>query len=513
MSRAGTSFVLAAGATLLALSLTASDSAATTITVVNNDGAGEGFNDPTPVAPVGGNPGTTLGAQRLNAFQFAAGIWASFINTSEEIRVAASFDSLQCDAMSAVLGVGKPHTAARDFSGAPVANTWYPIALANSLAGMDLDPGNDDIDVQFNSDFGNGCAFPGSFYLGLDGNPPGLNDSDLVTVLLHEMCHGLGFGTLVNLSSGAKAPPSGLDDTYMLNLEDHSTGTLWPAMTDGERVTSSVDTGDLHWVGTAVVAAGVMLSKGRHPSGHVEMFAPDPLEPGSSVSHWSDDLAPDEIMEPVYTGPNHNPRLAVFLLGDLGWSVNPPPVVPAPNKCASAKIKAAGKKTACLLALVGKSAASGDPIDSAKRQKCLTKFSAAFTKAELKGGCITTGDVDDIEDKIDVAADGPTSTLAAPLFPPTPNACQAAKIKATGKKAKCVLGLRAKVAGKGGSVDPLKLAKCTGKFGSAFTKAETKGGCETTGDVDDEETLVDAFVDDVDAELKGGSPSGAFLDP
>jgi hypothetical protein len=41
---------------------------AATITILNNDGAGVGFNDPTVVAPGGGNLGTTLGQQRLNAF-------------------------------------------------------------------------------------------------------------------------------------------------------------------------------------------------------------------------------------------------------------------------------------------------------------------------------------------------------------------------------------------------------------------------------------------------------------
>ena len=46
-----------------------------TFTIVNNDGAGEGFNDTTPVAPIGGNPGTTLGQQRLNVFQAAANVW------------------------------------------------------------------------------------------------------------------------------------------------------------------------------------------------------------------------------------------------------------------------------------------------------------------------------------------------------------------------------------------------------------------------------------------------------
>ena len=45
---------------------------AATITILNNDAAGVGFNDATPAAPVGGNSGTTLGQQRLIAFQAAA---------------------------------------------------------------------------------------------------------------------------------------------------------------------------------------------------------------------------------------------------------------------------------------------------------------------------------------------------------------------------------------------------------------------------------------------------------
>jgi hypothetical protein len=54
--------------------LTGGVSHATTITIVNQDGVNEGFNDPTPAAPVGGNPGTTVGAQRLFVFQHAADI-------------------------------------------------------------------------------------------------------------------------------------------------------------------------------------------------------------------------------------------------------------------------------------------------------------------------------------------------------------------------------------------------------------------------------------------------------
>ena len=41
--------------------------AAATITIVNANEPGVGFNDPTPALPVGGNNGTTLGQQRLIA--------------------------------------------------------------------------------------------------------------------------------------------------------------------------------------------------------------------------------------------------------------------------------------------------------------------------------------------------------------------------------------------------------------------------------------------------------------
>src|SRR5436309_11788584 len=79
--------------------------AASTITIINADGAGEGFNDPTPATPVGGNLGTTVGAQRLNVFQHAANIWAGYLPSNVEIKVRATFDPLTpCDSVSGVLG-------------------------------------------------------------------------------------------------------------------------------------------------------------------------------------------------------------------------------------------------------------------------------------------------------------------------------------------------------------------------------------------------------------------------
>jgi hypothetical protein len=171
------------------------------------DGAGEGFNDPTPWTPTGGNPATTLGQARLNAFQYAADIWASCLTSSEPIVVQARMDPQTCTATSAVLGAAGPVTVYADGGPPdppmPIPNTWYAQALANAIAGTDLVGGEPDIGATFNSNLNGdpGCLQGAGWYYGYDGNPPG-NDIDFISVVLHEIGHGLGFQTFVNLASG-----------------------------------------------------------------------------------------------------------------------------------------------------------------------------------------------------------------------------------------------------------------------------------------------------------------------
>ena len=240
---------------------------ATTIRLINRDGPGEGFNDPTPVAPVGGNSGTTIGEQRLIAFQYAVDQWAALLESPVEIRISATFDPLQCDSSSVTLGQAGPVSAFRDFAGAPAAATFYPSALADRLAGMDLEPNEDDIVAQFNSRFGTTCAFPAGWYNGLDSAPPN-NDSDLVTVVLHELGHGVGFLTFVDIQTGARM--DNLDDAFLTFLVDDRTGKTFPEMSNSERRSAIVATGHLKWNGAQVVAASGVLSSGA-------------MNPGTSV--------------------------------------------------------------------------------------------------------------------------------------------------------------------------------------------------------------------------------------
>jgi Dockerin type I domain len=310
----------AGSALLLIACLACATTARASIVVVNGDGEDEGFNDDSPRAPVGGNPGTTLGQQRYNVFQRAAEIWEQVIDAGVDIHVRATFDSLFCGMNVAVLGSAGAVSFFRDFTSAPRPATWYPAALANKLAGADLDPEAAEISAQFNSAVGTTCPFPFDWYYGLDGDVDD-DQIDLLTVVVHEIAHGLGFATIVQLATGVKGAGTGFDDAFMLFLEDHSTTKLYPNMTDAERVTASKDTGDLHWVGPGVVAGGVHLFAGRHdPSGHVRMFAPDPQLAGSSVSHFDAVLAPNELLEPAYVGPNHDVGLAEDALEDIGWA-------------------------------------------------------------------------------------------------------------------------------------------------------------------------------------------------
>ncbi|MDX1632536.1 MAG: hypothetical protein R3234_11775 [Thermoanaerobaculia bacterium] len=282
------------------------------------DPPGEGFNDPTPVSAVPGNPGTTLGEQRINAFVAAAEEWGEDLASGVPVVIEVEMPELPCAPESAVLGAAGPTTVFRDFPVAPRAATWYAAALANALVNEDLDPASPDIRSFFNlllDDADPDCLGGITWWYGIGGpSPPGT--VPFVTVVQHELAHGMGFSTFIDRETGEKF--GGFDDAYMVYLEDHSTGETWPEMTDQERIDSTVDTGDLHWIGPRAVEGGSVLTSGSHSSGHVLMYAPETNRPGSSVTHFDTSLSPDELMEPNLT-PEATDFLATPLLEDIGW--------------------------------------------------------------------------------------------------------------------------------------------------------------------------------------------------
>ena len=245
---------------LLALvSLFAAQAFAGAHIVVNNlDPAGTGFNDPTPAAPIGGNPGTTKGQQALNVFQQAANIWGANLDSTITINVDATFEPLTCSAAGSVLGSAGAQDVWSDFPNAEFSATWYHSALASKRSGIDLAAidGLHDIRARFNSQLATPVAICNNltWYFGYDGNE-GVNQIDLLAVVLHEFGHGLGFATFINKSTGAQL--AGQPDIYEHYLADDSTSTptSFLDMTNAQRAAAIIKPLHVIWNGAKVDTA------------------------------------------------------------------------------------------------------------------------------------------------------------------------------------------------------------------------------------------------------------------
>ena len=244
---------------VIALLPSAAARGSTTLVVNTADSAGVGFNDPAPVEPVGGNPARTLGGQRLAVFQEAARIWGQVLDSDVTINILANFQPLTCDATSGVLGRAySPVVYASGTSGIvfPEQNTWYVAAETERFAGRALlsgtgtNPNSYDIVANFNSSVGTSTCLGGvDWYYGFDGNHG--QKINLLSVVLHEFGHGLGFSSFVDPSTGQNL--NGQTDIWSRFLYDEGTGKHWVDLDDNGRK-SSVASNALAWDGPTVTS-------------------------------------------------------------------------------------------------------------------------------------------------------------------------------------------------------------------------------------------------------------------
>ena len=299
--------------------MTAKRAKSAAFNVINADGAGEGFNDPTSVVAEGGNPGTTRGQQRLNVFARAGEIWGAFLDSNVTISVEGNFNPLACTSSGAVLGSAGSNGLFRDFSNRPFTNTFYAAALANKLRGLDLDPATADIGATFNSLLDSGCLSPGlRFYYGFDNSTPAAR-INLLVVVLHEIGHGLGSASFASATTGAFA--GGSPDAWSRLMFDTTQSRTWFEMSNAQRAASAINTSNLYWSGDNVAIASSFLTAGRDPAnGRVQLFAPNPVQSGSSVSHFTNAASPNLLMEPfINTGIPLTLDLTRQQMRDIGW--------------------------------------------------------------------------------------------------------------------------------------------------------------------------------------------------
>jgi len=196
--------------------------------------------------------------------QASIDVWSANFKSSVVVSVDASWGR---SSSWGVLGSARPGSFFSAFSGAPDPSLWYPSALANALAGKDLDKANPEIVIQVNS--------AAAWNTRGDGLPTG-NEYDLQSVFLHEIGHGLGF-----LSNDAYDPFFGLGsldqptpfDAYLQTSDGRRLADLpTPSKELGVALTSS-----LVWSGANAIRA----NGGVKP----KMYTPARYESGSSTSH------------------------------------------------------------------------------------------------------------------------------------------------------------------------------------------------------------------------------------
>jgi hypothetical protein len=243
------------------------------------------------------------------AFDYAVNIWASQISSPLPIEVVATWTALE----PGVLGEAGASDWIMNFAGAPLSGVLYPIGLANKLAGVDLDPGLPDIDAAFSS--------TANWYLGTDGNVPA-GQHDFVSVVLHELAHGLGFTGTANVNGtqgswGLGGFPT-IYDVSVVNGSGQSVlnTSLFP--NPSTALGSLLRSNNLFWDG----AGGQAANAGNRP----KIYAPAAWNPGSSYSHLDEAAYPagndNSLMTPQLGAAEAVHKAGPIALGlfqDWGW--------------------------------------------------------------------------------------------------------------------------------------------------------------------------------------------------
>lgn len=244
------------------------------------------------------------------AVEYATSILETILPAGTKITISASWERITTSgvlANSGITGYSEGYTINAQN---PLA--LYPVALAEKISGEDLnDSLTSDIDLRINSSV--------DWYLGTDGNTPRLK-YDLVTIVLHEVCHGLGFFDSMNTDNsvgwyGVGSLPL-IYDTFIENSQ-------------GKRLTDTLSFQNYSYELLGEMTGGSLFFKGpllnTYTSGsRARLYAPRTWDSGSSIAHLDEiqTFEPNTLMTPFIDMGEaiHDPgKFTLSILGDLGW--------------------------------------------------------------------------------------------------------------------------------------------------------------------------------------------------
>ena len=246
------------------------------------------------------------------AFQRAIDIWSSLLITTVPIEIEAIFTTFEEEN---TLGAAGPKFWACIAS----FNICLPFGLINQIRSEDLDPDDPDILVTMSSSE--------NWYFGLDGRP-GEDQFDFVSVVLHEIGHGLGFSDSFKIDESTEEAEYGIGPDNIPTIFDH-------AIFDTER-NRLIDEEEYTNPSTELTDAvtGIKLFWDEPKSltangGHRPVLLWAPGEYGrSSVAHLDYDAyppgTPNELMNPFQPKGQavHEPGpIVLAMLEDMFWTI------------------------------------------------------------------------------------------------------------------------------------------------------------------------------------------------
>lgn len=265
--------------------------------------------------------GASWPQQAREAFEYALQIWETHIDSDIPIRIQANWTALGDN----TLGSAGPTLIVQPPTGE--LNTWYSVAQASAMTGVDYVQQSSDTDydivVNMNSSFD-------SWYYGTDADTPA-GRIDFVTVVLHEIGHGLGFLGSMSGDPNQQIAEWGYGDPVVSpiiydrfvmdgfgnavideNEYPNPSAALYDAVTGMN--------GGIFFIGDEANVAFENLP--------VPLYSPSEWEPGSSYSHLDlDTFSENANMEDALMRPRIDNAFAVHspgpvmcgIFADKGW--------------------------------------------------------------------------------------------------------------------------------------------------------------------------------------------------
>lgn len=253
---------------------------------------------------------TGFPASAVTAMEYASSILEAVLPEDVRITILASWQNITTKgvlANSSTTGYAAGWTI-----DAFKPSAYYPVALAEKISGESLNFETEgDIELVVNSSV--------NWYFGTDGNTPALS-YDLVTVIIHELIHGLGFFDSMNADEntgyyGAGSVPL-IYDTFVENLQGNKLTDTTIFANPSPEIKEELTGGSLYF-------NGPLLSEYTF-GGRAKLYVPSTFDAGSSISHLDEaaTLRENQLMTPFIDKGEaiHDPgKYTLSMLGDLGW--------------------------------------------------------------------------------------------------------------------------------------------------------------------------------------------------